>query len=194
MNAVPLLSMLTRLFGADVQPDQRAETFRGIYEAEFHRLYAYIRYRVGDATIAEDLTADVFVRFWIHMGRIRNPAAVTAWLFTTARHLTIDYLRRSQRVCSLEALAPTLLPTINLPEADIVPADQYSRILQGLGQLGEREREIIGWRFAAGLRNREIAGVLGISEGNVAKILHRAITKLRLVVHPETHDDSNDKR
>ncbi len=58
-------------------------------------------------------------------------------------------------------------------------AAQLAEVRRLLADLSDREREAIGLRFVAGLRNGEIALVLGTSEGNVAKILHRALRKLR---------------
>lgn len=46
----------------------------------------------------------------------------------------------------------------------------------------------MGLRFAAGLRNREIALALGLSEGNVAKIIHRALAKVRARLREEYPD------
>ena len=48
-----------------------------------------------------------------------------------------------------------------------------------LTDLSDRERDVIGLRFIARLHNREIAPLVSTSDGNVAKILHRALRKLR---------------
>jgi RNA polymerase sigma-70 factor (ECF subfamily) len=48
-----------------------------------------------------------------------------------------------------------------------------------LAELDPRERELIALKFHAGLRNADIARVLGMSESNVGTRLHRTITKLR---------------
>ena len=48
-----------------------------------------------------------------------------------------------------------------------------------LGGLEPRERELIALKFFAGLSNRELARVLGVSESNAGTLLHRAVTKLR---------------
>lgn len=102
-----------------------------------------------------------------------------AWLFTTAHNLLADHYRRRKPPLSLEALAPEECPVTAAPEAGILVDERLAALPRSLASLDEREREIIGLRFVAGLRNREIAPVLGISEGNVAKIIHRALGKLR---------------
>jgi RNA polymerase sigma-70 factor (ECF subfamily) len=51
-----------------------------------------------------------------------------------------------------------------------------------LARIGQRERELIGLKFHAGLDNAEIAAVLGVSVSNAGTQLHRAMTKLREAV------------
>ncbi len=48
-----------------------------------------------------------------------------------------------------------------------------------VGALPAREREIVALKFHAGLRNTEIAGVLGVSESAAGTLLYRAMQKLR---------------
>jgi RNA polymerase sigma-70 factor (ECF subfamily) len=52
-----------------------------------------------------------------------------------------------------------------------------------LAGLEVRERELIALKFFAGLSNRELARVLGVSESNAGTLLHRAVTKLREACH-----------
>ena len=155
------------------------EAFADLYRAHGGRVYAFLRYRVGDGAVAEDLTAEVFARAWAKRGQLRSPERAVAWLFVTARNLVADHHRRRPDPLPLEELPLYSQPTVDSPEASALVAEQL-RLARGLlGALGEREREAIGLRFVAELRNGEIARVLGTSEGNVAKILHRALRKLR---------------
>ncbi|MFQ6101807.1 MAG: RNA polymerase sigma factor [Anaerolineae bacterium] len=48
-----------------------------------------------------------------------------------------------------------------------------------MARLSDRERDLIGLKFAAGLPNRRIAELTGLSENNVGVILYRAVRRLR---------------
>ncbi len=163
----------------EAEADAAHEAFADLYRAHGRRVYAFVRYRVGDGALAEDLTAEVFARAWARRGQLRSPEATVAWLFATARNLVTDHRRRRPDPLPLGALPPEAHPLAGSPEPGAVLAAQLAEVRRLLADLGDREREAIGLRFVAGLRNGEIALVLGTSEGNVAKILHRALRKLR---------------
>ena len=81
--------------------------FATIYDHYFPRVYNYVRYRVGDAETTDDLTAQVFERALVNIGRYRpERAPFAAWLFAIARNAVSDYLRaqRRRRWLSLEVL------------------------------------------------------------------------------------------
>jgi RNA polymerase sigma-70 factor, ECF subfamily len=157
---------------------RREETFAALYEAQFDRVYAFARFRTADEAAAEDIAAEAFARAW---SKLRDPAdvdAATAWLFTTARRLLVDHYRRlsTQPVGSMSESAH---PSSSSPERAALSSERLAMLARCLTSLTDREREIIGLRFIARLRNREIGSLVRTSEGNVAKILHRALRKLR---------------
>ena len=80
----------------------------------------------------------------------------------------------------------SLHPTSDSPEMDALADDTVARIERCVTRLGEREREIVGLRLVAGLRNGAIAEITRTSEGNVAKIIHRALKKVRLCLTEES--------
>lgn len=171
MNATPLAGT-----------DDQAPAFAALYEAHHARLYAYLRYRTGDPTLAEDLAAEVFVRAWARRDVLRRPDAAIAWLFAVARNLAIDRLRRDRHIrtaVSLDALPDGRHPQGETPEEEVLRDERRALARYGLTTLGEREREIVELRFVAELRNRDIARVLGLREGTVASILHRSLRRLR---------------
>lgn len=166
----------------DVAPVDRTETadrFVALYRELFPPLYGYVRFRVGDAQVAEDLTAQVFERALTRLSTVREPERVRAWLFTIARNTVTDYRRRHRPTAGL-ADAETLESLwLESPERGAVQREEWRQLVGYLADLDEREREAIGLKFAAGLTNREIGQTLGYSHANVAQIIHRAIVKLR---------------
>ncbi len=163
---------------ADGAGDEVAERFTRLYRDLFPPLYGYVAFRVGDPHLAEDLTAQVFERALGRLASVRRPEQIRAWLFTIARNAIADHYRRRPAV-DLEAAEGLEHLWVEPPEGEAIRRDDLRRLAGYLADLGERERELVGLKFAAGLTNREIAAILRLSEANVAQIVHRAVVKLR---------------
>jgi len=152
--------------------------FAALYDQELPRIYNYFRFRIGDNALAEDLTAETFEKAWRNRQQYRKDrAAFSTWLFTIARRVFIDHLRKQQKVVSLEALAG--LPADENTEAAVLQRANFARLGSLLSQIADRDRELVALRYGAGLTNRTIARLTGLSESNVGVLLHRAVQKLR---------------
>jgi RNA polymerase sigma-70 factor, ECF subfamily len=152
--------------------------FEALYHAELPRIYNFFRYRVGDDALAEDLTAETFEKAWRNRGRYRRDlAAFSMWLFTIARRVAIDHYRRHRAHAPLSDHAH-LAADEPLEELAQQRAD-YARLSALLARLADRDRELVALRYGAGLTNRAIAGLTGLTETNVGVILHRALQRLR---------------
>lgn len=163
---------------ADRPALRREAAFHALFDAQFDRLYAFVRFRTANEPIAEDIAAEVFARAW---SKLRDPSdldASAAWLFTTARRLVIDHYRRTSPM-PLDAVAQSAHPSSPPPETAALANERRATLSRFLSDLSERERDVLGLRFIARLRHRQIASLVRTSEGNVAKILHRALQKLR---------------
>lgn len=161
-----------------------AFTFTQLYDAYFGRVFTYARYRCGDDVLADDLTALVFERVFSHLADYdpkRGP--VEAWLFTIARNVINNHLRAETRRNHLPLEHCEWQPDqAALPEESLIQGETQAEILEALADLGERERDILGLKFTAGLTNRRIAEMTGLSENNIGVILYRAIHRLRLIL------------
>jgi RNA polymerase sigma-70 factor (TIGR02952 family) len=155
--------------------------FAAIYDHYFPRVYNYVIYRVGKPETADDLTAQIFERVLASIRRYRpERAPFGAWLFAIARNVVIDYLRaqRRRQWLSLDVLRqqPAHEPQ---PEEVVVLDETRAELLAAVARLSQRERDLIALKFAAGLTNRQIARLAGLSESNVGVILYRAVRRLR---------------
>jgi RNA polymerase sigma-70 factor (ECF subfamily) len=57
-------------------------------------VYRWLLRSVGDASLAEDLTSDVFVDVWCHAGSFEGGSTVATWLLAIARYKALSALRR----------------------------------------------------------------------------------------------------
>ena len=65
------------------------------------------------------------------------------------------------------------------PEEVVIHDETRAELLASLARLSDRERDLIGLKFAAGLTNRRIAELTGLSQSNVGVILYRTVRRLR---------------
>lgn len=152
--------------------------FAEVYRQELPRIYNYFRFRLGDSALAEDLTSETFEKAWRSRQQYRHDlAAFTTWLFTIAKRVLVDHLRKNHNDLSLEAVRE--LPAEENMEDVIQKRADFTRLNALLSQLAERDRELVALRYGAGLTNRTIARLTGLSESNVGVLLHRAVQKLR---------------
>lgn len=168
----------------------RDETFAALYEAQFDRVYAFVHFRTADAATAEDIAAEVFTRAWSKLPDPDDRNAAAAWLFTTTRRLIVDHYRRP-RLQDLASVDQSAHPSSPSPEGAAFSSERLAMLTRCLTDLSDRERDVIGLRFVARLRNREIGSLVRTSEGNVAKILHRALRKLRARLATEGYTASD---
>jgi RNA polymerase sigma-70 factor, ECF subfamily len=148
------------------------------YREYLPRVYNFFRYRVGDRALAEDLTAATFEKAWRGRSRFRRDlSAFSTWLFTIARNVGIDYFRKKEPSISLEMINEQASP-VSLEET-VQRMHDSTRLSALLSQLPTRERELVAFKYGAGLNNREIARLTHLSESNVGIILYRVVARLR---------------
>ena len=142
------------------------------------RILNYVRLRVGDEDLAQDLTAAVMERAVSRQHTLRRQEAFGAWLFSIARTTVAGHYRSRRPVVSLEQAAGQAAPDPAPPEA-IMRREELERLRVALAALSDREQEIIRLKFGGALGNQEIGHVLRLKPGHVAVLLFRALHKLR---------------
>ena len=152
--------------------------FEELYHAELPRVYNFFRYRIGDGPLAEDLTSETFEKAWRNRQRYRSDlASFSTWLFTIARRVAQDHFRKYRNEIPLEEISS--LATNELTEDTAQRDAEFAHLSVLLARLEDRERELVALKYGAGLTNRAIAHLSGLTESNVGVILYRTIQTLR---------------
>ncbi len=159
--------------------DGDAEAFRALFRALHGPVAAYIARRVLDPLDAEDLTARVFHRM---LERLSDYDArrghVRSWVLTMARNAVIDHLRTDKR--HLEVRDAELVADASFdPNAALDRDEAAAQLRELLADVPAEVREMLAMRFGDGLRHREIAEVLGLSEAAVKQRFSRTLRELR---------------
>lgn len=149
-----------------------------VYAEQLPRVYNFLRYRVGDGVVAEDLTSITFEKAWRARKRYRRDlAGFATWLMTIARNVAVDHYRAERRHAPIEAVAEVAGGAT--PEELSERRSDLDRLGRLLETLPDRERELVALKYGAELTNRAIATMTGLSESNVGTLLHRTVQTLR---------------
>ena len=152
--------------------------FDQLYRSSRDDVYAYVASLLRDGPAAEEVTATAFERAYRKRRRFDpSKGEPRAWLFGIARNAALDELRRRRRVTSLTA-EPEDVADAGVDDGAEV-ALRRTAVRAALAELPARDREVIALKFHGGLRNAELAHVLGVSETAAGTLLYRAMEKLR---------------
>ena len=154
------------------------ERFELLYRSSRDDIFAYVATLLNDRAAAEDITALAFERAYRRrMTFDRRRGEERAWLFGIARNAALDELRRRKRLAALTIDPEDVSETEDDEGAEV--ALRRTAVRAAMAELAPRDREIIALKFHAGLRNTELAKVLGVSETAAGTLLYRAMEKLR---------------
>lgn len=191
---------MTNEYGSEADDDsiaraalERVDDFAPLYERHAMTIYRYCFNQTRDSDLANDLTAQVFVRAIerLHQYRPVRGATFRSWLFTIARNLVVDQWRRRRHVRPLNHELLDAESDSPGPEEIVVHRLQMERLIQALDSLPVRYRDIVHLRLA-GLTTTEIASTLGVSESAVKSAQTRAYRRLRDILEPG-RTDSDDR-
>ena len=159
--------------------DRRA--FAALYDRHVDAVYRYAYFRLRVDAEAEDVTSEVFHRALVAIPRFEPRRPFLAFLYTIARNVITDRLRRERPEASFEdALAhPSDAPG---PEELASAGDEVRRLRAAVAQLTTLQQEVIVLRYLEGRSTKETAVVIGKSESTIRGIQMRALAALRDLV------------
>jgi RNA polymerase sigma-70 factor (ECF subfamily) len=150
-----------------------------------HRLLRYLLYLTGQRELAEDFFQETWIRVLERGRQYDGRHEFSTWLFTIARNLVIDNLRR-RRPASLDSLADAddaasfdILATAQPSAFDAtVQREQNEQISAGMEHIALEYRESLVLRFQEGMSLEEIASVTGAPLGTVKSRIYRGLSAL----------------
>ena len=149
-----------------------------VHDAYYPAIFRYIAFRVGDHETAEDLTSEVFTRL-LDAVRDRNAPQNTlrGWLYRVASNIVADHHRRNYRIRQVELDSDIQSNGIDPAEA-LSSKQVLAELSEALTELTEDQQNVISLRFGYEMAIRDVAKVMGKSEGAVKQLQARAVAAL----------------
>ena len=164
-----------------------AQAFDEVY-ARFEEMVYNLAFRLsGNYEEAADLTQEVFLRIYRHLGSFGGRSSLKTWIFRIAINHCRDRLSRwrplTQPIGSDTGEGEVAYPDPSRgPEELAVAADEGRRVSAGLSRLPQAFREAVVLRDIEGLSYEEIADVLGVRIGTVRSRIARGREQLRTLL------------
>jgi RNA polymerase sigma-70 factor, ECF subfamily len=167
--------------------DGDAGAFGNLYDRYVDSVFRYVLFRVGDRTLAEDVTSETFLRAFRRIASISYQGRdVGAWFVTIARNLVLDHVKSSRFRLEVATADPDDGRSVESgPESQVLTRLTHAELLRCVQQLGDDQRECIVLRFLQGLSVSETAAIMDRNEGAVKALQHRAVRRLAQLLPAE---------
>ncbi|MEN9920480.1 MAG: hypothetical protein RL538_373 [Candidatus Parcubacteria bacterium] len=157
------------------------KVFMEAFDAYSDAIFRFCVVKVTDVERAEDMTQEVFTRFWLYVRDGKDIANTRALLYTIANNLAKDWYKKKKSE-SLDAHLDAGLAPVS---RDLSPEtfSEYQEVLDAMNDMDERDRQVLYLRFVEGFEPREIAGMLKETSNSISVRLNRAMAKLKQKMH-----------
>jgi RNA polymerase sigma-70 factor (ECF subfamily) len=168
-----------------------ADAFADLFEITMPSVYRYLYGRCGDATLAEDLAQDAYLRAMraVRTSFSGGSSEFLAWMIRIARNRFLDHVKSGRVRWEVVVDETPVTFARGDPERealDLVAGDDLRRALK---RLTSEQQEIVFLRFFEGLQIAEVASATGRTEGAVKALQFRALRALERVLMADTSVD-----
>jgi len=130
--------------------------------------------------LSEEVVSDVFFKIWVHRKRINEIENIKAYLFTSTRNISLNYLSKEKReraVLMEDIIVPLPINEI-CPESELISKELKEAIGKAIDHLPERCKLIYSLAKIEQLKYKEIASILDISVKTIDQQLTIAVRKI----------------
>lgn len=163
------------------------KAFAELYRRHSARLTRYVKLRIHEPHVAEDLVQDVFSRALGAVRELRDPSRFYPWLTVIARHLVVEHHRSRARICLVSDIEGEA--SDDAPDSRLMREADAQDVNQAMARVRPRHRDILQMREHQGLSYDDIARQLGTPATTVPPLLFRARQALRREYFALLEDD-----
>lgn len=183
--------LLLSLYLCEIETKEERDKLAVIYETYLDAMTLTARKYVGSYQVEEDIVHNAILRIVRYLDTIdlSNTLSTKSFVCTVTRHCAIDWLRnKNLENTPIEEIAYTMRSNERLPVEYVMSDEGYNKLVDCIHSLSDIYREVCDLRFICGMRETEIADLLGITPTNVSVRVARGRAKLIEMLKEEGYD------
>jgi RNA polymerase sigma-70 factor (ECF subfamily) len=158
-----------------------SEAFASLFKHFAPRVKTYVRRLGATPEAAEEAAQEALLTVWKRAGAFDpNLAAASTWIFTIARNLRIDIVRRES--ASRRSGIYEFVNAPELPDVGVVASEDSARISAALALLPMAQAEVVRLAFFSDAPHAKIAADLGVPLGTIKSRLRLAMARLQHIL------------
>ncbi len=152
-------------------------------------LLYYAMSLTGDQDSALDVLQEVWIKALRGIRKLKDPGALRSWLYSITHGIAVDRIRKNY---SREQAEKVQYESFQEAEEPSFAEEDAAAVHAALNQIGLLHREVLVLHFLEDLSLKEIANVVGCSEGTVKSRIHYAKRQMKQILEGVKHDTSNE--
>lgn len=166
---------MSRLDNSDHQ--NLATDFESSFDEYGDAIFRFCLLKVSNVELAEDMTQEVFTRYWQYLRASKEMTNTRSFLYTIANNLAKDWYKKKKSDSLDERVEAGYEPVDKTASPEIMAA--YREVISTLDDLEPGDREVLHLRHVAGLAPKEIAVVMEETANVISVRLNRATKRLQ---------------
>ncbi len=164
--------------------DSMKTQFLSAYDVYGDAIFRFCVLKVSNRELAQDLSQEVFMRYWQSLRKGEEFQNERAYLYTLARNLVIEWYRKKKET-SLDALSEAGVEFKGDTSKSITDSAEAREVMGVINELEEADREVLVLRFVEGFSPKEIAELSDETANTISVRIHRALKKVQELLHTD---------
>ncbi|GAA0444077.1 RNA polymerase sigma factor SigX [Lentibacillus halophilus] len=173
--------------------------FEHFYTNYHNDLYQFIFYMVKDRHICEDLVQDVYIKVMESHHSFRGDSSEKTWLFSIARHITVDYFRKQKRkrkrildFFDWSEKGHIVRDQHLLPDEIATQNDMIRTVYYYLDKCTPDQKSVLLLRYMQSFSIQETADILNFSTSKVKTTQHRGLKQLQKYMNQHHEEEGGN--
>ena len=159
----------------------KPEGLRLLFDSYFDEICRYAFILTGNEEASKDIVQQLFVDLWENKSTVNIHTSVKSYLYTAAKHRSLNYLRKQNRLLSIDEFESGIMHVTDNEIDNIIDIKELDLILrQSIDSLPTQCREIFTLKIHENLSYKDIAHKLSLSEKTIENQMGIAYKKLRM--------------
>ena len=140
-------------------------------------IFRFCMMKVSNVELAEDMTQEVFTRYWQYVRDGKTMTNTRSFLYTIANNMSKDWYKKKKSYSLDEKMEYGVMLKDNSAGPDIMA--EYQEVLETIKDLEEKDREVLMLKYVEGLDPKDIAEILNETANAISVRLNRATKRLQ---------------